>query len=255
MSTLLTGVAVMLIVAVASTAGFILMSKYVPERWLIADSDAASALYATIGMVYAILIAIAAIAVWEPHDDAGQATSREASDMSEAYWSARGLAPTDSTEIRVLITQYVHVVVDQEWPSLHADHAPSPEAEDVFAELRMRVEAVQPVGDSQENFEQDVLSNINDAASARRARLAAASQGMPPLVWPTLLFGAVINIGFLYLFGLDRTFPNGLMMAIVGGMLGLVLFVIYQVEYPFSGGLSVGPDAFRTALATLGAPT
>jgi Protein of unknown function (DUF4239) len=100
-----------------------------------------------------------------------------------------------------------------------------------------------------------VLSNINDAASARRARLAAASQGMPPLVWPTLLFGAVINIGFLYLFGLDRTFPNGLMMAIVGGMLGLVLFVIYQVEYPFSGGLSVGPDAFRTVLATLGAPT
>jgi len=241
MSTLLTGVAVMLIVAVVSTAGFVLMSKYVPERWLIADSDAASALYATIGMVYAILIAIAAIAVWEPHDDAGQATAREASDMSEAYWSARGLAPTDSTEIRVLITQYIHVL--------------GLGARSVIAELRMRVEAVQPVGDSQENFEQDVLSNVNDAASARRARLAAANQGMPPLVWPTLLFGAVINIGFLYLFGLDRTFPNGLMMAIVGGMLGLVLFVIYQVEYPFSGGLSVGPDAFRTALATLGAPT
>jgi len=76
MSALFIGAVVMLCAAIVSTLGFLLISKHVPERWLVADGDAASALYATIGMVYAILIAIAAIAVWEPHDDAARPPGR-----------------------------------------------------------------------------------------------------------------------------------------------------------------------------------
>jgi len=255
MPILLTGVLIVLAAAVVSTAGFLLVSKWVPEKWLIADSDAAGALYATIGVVYAIFIAIAAIAVWEPHDNASQATAREAGDLSEAYWSARGLAPADGAAIRTLLGAYTETVIDREWPRLRADHQPSAQAEDLFAQLRTRVEAVAPVGDTQTQFYQDVLLHVDDAADARRARLTAAGSGMPPLVWPTLILTSAVSVGFLYLFGLERTFPNGLMMATVGGMIGLVLFVIYQVEYPFSRGLSVSPEAFMAVLRSLGGPT
>ena len=195
MPILLTGVLIVLAAAVVSTAGFLLVSKWVPEKWLIADSDAAGALYATIGVVYAIFIAIAAIAVWEPHDNASQATAREAGDLSEAYWSARGLAPADGAAIRGLIGAYTETVIDREWPRLRADHQPSAQAEDLFAQLRTRVEAVAPVGDTQTQFYQDVLLHVDDAADARRARLTAAGSGMPPLVWPTLILSSAVSVG------------------------------------------------------------
>ena len=77
--------------ATLSVVGFLFLSRFVPERWIVADTDAAGALYATIGMVYAILVALAAIAVWEPRAAAAENTEREATDLIEAYWSARAL--------------------------------------------------------------------------------------------------------------------------------------------------------------------
>jgi hypothetical protein len=255
MSTLFTGAAIMVVAASISTVGFLVVSKYVPERWLVADSDAASALYATIGMVYAILIAIAAIAVWEPHDDALQSAQQEAGDLSEAYWSAGSLDPVDSAHIRVLIATYDQSVIRDEWPSLRRTHAADPATAGLFAELRTTVQDYRPVTDGEQSAAADVEARLEDAADARRARLAAADAGMPSLLWPALVLGGIVSIGFLYLFGLDRTFPNGLMMATVAAMTTLVLFVIYQVEFPFSRGLSVDPSAFVTVLATLAGPT
>jgi hypothetical protein len=71
---------------------------------------------------------------------------------------------------------------------------------------------------------------------------------MPGVLWPILLLGGIISVIFLYLFGLDRTFPNGLMMAVVGGMIALLLLVIYQVEFPFSRAFAIGPDSLEAAL-------
>ena len=255
MSTLFTGVVVMLAAAIVSVIGFLIVSKYVPERWLIADSDAAGALYATIGMVYAILIAIAAIAVWEPHDAASQSSAQEAGDLSEAYWQAGALAPTNTVQIRALIVAYDRSVVTAEWPALHDAHVQDSSTADLFTQLRSSVQALRPSGDVQENAASDISSRIEDASDARRARLAAAADGMPSLMWPILIGGGIVSILFLYLFGLDRTFPNGLMMATVAAMTVLVLFVLYQVEYPFSRGLSVSPSAFVTVLGSLNGPS
>ncbi|MBB5870190.1 hypothetical protein F4553_003569 [Allocatelliglobosispora scoriae] len=241
--------------AALSTIGFLLVTKYVPERWLLADADAAGALYATIGMVYAILIAIAAIAVWEPHTEASQTTEREAADMTEAYWSARGLPEPAQSAVRMLITRYVHEVIDSEWAAMKQHHTSSPAAEAAFADLRSHVESLTPVGDREEAAYEQVAGRIADAADARRTRITVADKGMLALLWPILIGGGLISVAFLYLFGMRPNFPNGLMMATVGGMLALVILVIYQLEYPFSRGLSIGPESFHTMLTQVGGMT
>ncbi|GGK05451.1 membrane protein [Pilimelia anulata] len=249
MSATTAGFLVVLGAAALSAAGFVLVSRYVPDRWLIADADAASALYATIGMVYAILIAIAAIAIWEPRTAADAASKREAADLIDAHWEARHLNPNDVDEVQTLARAYLAEVVHEEWATLRRDRAAHPRAEQAFVALRLRAEDAlvdkEPYADAREA----VLAKLADAAAARRDRIAAAGEGLPGPLWLILLLGSLVSVAFLYLFGLDRTFPNGLMMATVGAMLAVLLFVLYQVEYPFSRGLAVTPDAFRTALA------
>jgi hypothetical protein len=250
MSILLTGLAVMAVAAAASTAGFLLVSRYVPDRWLVADSAAASAMYASVGMVYAIFIALGAIAVWGPHDVASQSSRQEVSDMTEAYWWAGQLDPTSAATVRSLIVAYGQSVVQQEWPRLRNDHTGDPTTAALFSQLREAAVAVRPSDDQQEEAAQNVRDRLESAADARRTRLVVAADGMPPLLWPALFLGGAVGIAFLYLFGLERTFPNGLMMATVSAMMALSLFIIYQLEFPFSRALSIGPGPFTTMLVT-----
>ncbi len=242
---------IVLAAAALSVAGFLTVSRYVPQRWLVADGDAASALYATIGMVYAILIAIAAIAVWEPRTGAAQSTDLEAASLTEAYWSANALAPDDRREVQQLLVRYLSTASGSEWASLRVRQSATVEAEQLFVQLRRRTDSVEPQTDRQVAASQQLSAQISAAAGARRARLAAATEGMPGLLWPILLLGGAISIVFLYMFGLERTFPNGLMMAVVGGMIALLLFVIYQVEFPFSRAFAVGPESLRAALTDM----
>ncbi|NUR69992.1 MAG: DUF4239 domain-containing protein [Hamadaea sp.] len=249
MDVMLAGTLVTAGAAAVSAGGFLVVSKFVPDRWLVADSDAASALYATIGMVYAILIAIAAIAVWEPRSAAASSTDLEAGSLVEAYWSTDQLAPVDRSEVRQLIVAYLADATGPEWDRLRIRHEPDDRAELAFTQLRHRVDAVRPQTDPEQNAYAQLSAQISAAAGARSARLQAAGEGMPGLLWPVLLAGGLVSVLFLYLFGLDRTFPNGLMMAVVGAMIALLLFVLYQVEFPFSRAFAVSPDSLLAALA------
>jgi hypothetical protein len=251
MNTLLAGIAVMLAAAFASVIGFTVVSRWVPRRWRVADGDAASTVYSTIGMVYAILIAIAAIAVWEPRSDVGTNTETEASSLVEAYWSANRLAPQDRDDVQARIVGYLQVAGGSEWDHLRTAHSGTMTAENLSAELRERVDAIRPATDTEQAAHQMLAGQVSEAATARRARIGEADARMPAPLWPILLGGALVSVGFLYLFGLRRTLPNGLMFATLGGMVALMLFVLYQVELPYSRGFAVDPDALRAALETL----
>lgn len=249
---MLSGVLVIFAAAGLSACGFLFVSRYVPDRWLVADSAAASALYATIGMVYAILIALAAITVWEPHSAAAQSTEQEAADLAEAYWSARSLPQPERDRVRGLIVQYSDEVATVEWELLRTTRLPAPGATELMERLRTEVAAFVPADEREAAGYQELVGRVTGAADARRTRVSVAAEGMPYPMWPILILGGLVSVGFLYLFGLERTFPNGLMMATVGGMLALLLFVLYQVEYPFSRGFAIEPDAFTQTLSHIG---
>ncbi|MPY79502.1 MAG: DUF4239 domain-containing protein [Actinophytocola sp.] len=251
MSTVETGTYVVLLGAVLSACGFLVISRLVPDRWLVADSEAASALYGAIGMAYAILIAIAAIAVWEVRAGADDASERESSALIEAHRAANGLATSDRTEIQELIARYTHAVVDDEWPALRDTMTEDPGAAATFETLRERVDQLDRTDGEHGAAAEWVSRHTSDVSEARFLRLGTADEPLPEPLWPTLAVGGIVSVAFLYLFGLERTFPNGLMMATVGGMIALVLFIIYEMQYPFSRGLALEPDAFRAALEYL----
>ena len=89
--------------------------------------------------------------------------------------------------------------------------------------------------------------------------MVEAEEGVPAVLWAVLVLGGVVTVGFTYLFGLESTWSHRLMVAAVSGLIGLVLFTIGTLEYPFSGGTRIGPEAFELVLkrfetSTLGNP-
>jgi hypothetical protein len=71
---------------------------------------------------------------------------------------------------------------------------------------------------------------------------------LPAILWAVLLVGGVITVGFTYLFGLRSTVVHVLMVAALALIIGLVLFTVAALDYPFRGDVRIGPEAFEQAL-------
>jgi hypothetical protein len=75
-----------------------------------------------------------------------------------------------------------------------------------------------------------------------------AGEGIPIVLWGVLVVGGIFVVGFTYLFGLENTLAHTLMVAALALIISSVLFTIGVLEYPFSGGVRVGPEPFELVL-------
>ena len=94
---------------------------------------------------------------------------------------------------------------------------------------------------------QVAVAAADQLGAARRERLEQSGEGVPPLLWLALLMGGVVTVGFAYLFGMKSTAAHALVMFFLTLLIGGLLLVVYEVNYPFSG-IKVGPEAFQLAL-------
>ena len=78
--------------------------------------------------------------------------------------------------------------------------------------------------------------------------MVAAEEGVPGVLWAVLIFAGIAVVGFTYLFGLENTWAHRLMVLTLAAVIGLVLFTIGALEYPFSGGARIGTGAFELIL-------
>ena len=58
----------------------------------------------------------------------------------------------------------------------------------------------------------------------------------------------MVAVGFTYLFGMRNTWAHRLMVLSLTVVIALVIFAIVAMEYPFSGGARLEPDAFELIL-------
>jgi hypothetical protein len=98
-----------------------------------------------------------------------------------------------------------------------------------------------------------MLAAMDLALNDRDARLTEGATGINSIMWAVLMLGAFVTVAFTYLFGFDKTIMQQLMIGGLSFMIGLVLFLIVALDFPFRGSIAVGPQAFRALLETFNA--
>jgi hypothetical protein len=130
----------------------------------------------------------------------------------------------------------------------HRGFGDSPRAWALIDEIRLTVQDMNPDTEAEQVLYLQGLERVHDLADTRRDRLVEVREGIPAMLWVVLVAGAIVTIGFTYLFGLDDTTTHTLMVALLALVIGLVLFTIGSLEYPFAGAVRLGPDAFELVL-------
>ena len=97
-----------------------------------------------------------------------------------------------------------------------------------------------------------MLVAMDTALTDRQTRLTIDFIGINPLMWIVLIVGAYITVAYTGIFfGFDRTVMQQLMIGGLSLVIGLVLFLVMALDYPYRGSISVEPHAFSSLLASL----
>jgi len=256
--TIIYGVLVIGGICLISLGGLELVERLVPAQTRQQHNDVAGFIYAALGVIYAVLLALVVIAVWESFQAADETVEQEANALAEIAWLGNRLPEPEGSHIQELCRSYAEEVVHTEWPLMEQGKAPlmtqtqgTPAGWTLIDDIRANLQDFQPHTKADEQLYAEGLDQVQRLADARRMRLVAAEEGIPAVLWAVLIFGGIAAVGFTYLFGLENTWAHRLMVVTLAAVIGLVLFTIGAMEHPFSGGARIGTGAFDLVLERL----
>jgi hypothetical protein len=242
-------------ICLLSLGGLELVDRLVPAETRQRHNDVAGFIYAALGVIYAVLLALVVISVWEQYQAASATVEQEANATAEIFWLGHQLPEPEGTRLQELARSYAKEVVYKEWPLMERGKQPplkqeggTPAGWALIDDIRTTLQGFEPRTKAQEQLYAEGLDQVASLADARRMRLVASEEGLPGVLWVVLIFGGIAAVGFTYLFGLENTWAHRLMVVTLAAVIGLVLFTIGALEHPFSGGARIGTGAFDLIL-------
>jgi hypothetical protein len=237
------------IFAVSATAvvGLILVQRFVLSEVRQRHNDVAGFIYAVLGVVYAVVLGLVLIAVWEDYREARDIVESEANALAEIYWLAHRMPAPDNFQLQRLARAYARKAADEEWLLMEQGRTSAVDWR-LLDDIRVTLQGFKPRTRATQEIYAEGLEQVQGLADARRTRLIAAKETIPIVLWVVLVVGAITVIGFTYLFGLEATLIHRLMVVALAAVTALILFTIGTLDHPFSGGARVGPDAFELIL-------
>ncbi len=237
---------VVVLTTMVAACGPLLIRRAVGLEGLSANNEVAGFKFAVLGVIYAVLLGFAVIVVWEKFRDAEEAVAQEGSSLVAVYRLSQGLEAGQGDALRAGLDQYVRVAIAHDWPAMAAGHVDVTTGRTLTGIYRAVLKE-DPHTPAQTLAMDHLLNGLDSIASARRERLLLASGVVPGVLWATLLVGGVITIGFTFFFGSPSLRAQALMTGMLASLIFMALLVVVEIDHPFTGPVSVTPEALILA--------
>src|SRR5829696_2834002 len=242
---------IVLVAVLVSLVGLALVRRFAPTDQLAQHTEVAGYVYAVIGVIYAVVLALVVIAAWEEYRDARAAVADEASAVPNLARAANGWPAGDRDAVESALVAYARQVVDVEWPAMaRGDFSP---AADIVTENRLwqALNEADESADAKSASYETALQQLDDLGAARRNRLLLGEEGLPMSMAVILIIGAVVTVGFAYIFAVDNGLLHALMIASLAVLVTLLLLLQFQLGMPFQGISAIEPTAMKLVLAEI----
>ncbi len=241
---------VILPTGLAMCGPYLMRQRFGLER-LTTNNEIAGFKFATVGVIYAVLLAFAVIIVWERFADAETAVVEEAGAAATVYRLTQGDDP-HARATRAALSEYLKRAIENDWPRMAQDKA-SPEVTRALDALYASALSMAASGEQQSPVMVELFHQLDEITQARRARLHLAVGIVPGVLWGVLILGGVLTVAFTFFFGTRNLRAQSLMTGILALIVFMGLFVIVTINHPFTGAVHIGAEALEHVLADLGA--
>jgi tellurite resistance protein len=217
------------------------------------NNDAAGQVFTIVSGLQAVVLAFVLVTLFDAVSDTREGAYTEAQDLVAVSWAMESLPASASAEVRAHSQSYLDTVIRTEWPAMRRGEPVGGPGWSRLDQIRTAVVNAQADGEFQEDRKSEALDKLNEVYSERHERLTRAfDRGVVAVVWFVLVVGSLVCVLLPNLFGGTRLFPHIVLVSTLAGALALLLFAIFQLQNPFSGGSKIEPEAFQWALDRLG---
>jgi hypothetical protein len=147
----------------------------VPSELRQRHNDVASFIYAVLGVVYAVVLGLVFIAVWEDYREASNIVESEANALAAIYWLAHRLPVPDNFQLQKLARAYARKVVDEEWLLIEQGKTSVLDWR-LLDDIRVTLQGLKPRTRAAQEIYAEGLEQVQGLAEARRTRLIAAKE-------------------------------------------------------------------------------
>ena len=245
MQTVLQSFVILVGSVILALAGMALLRRYVDLSALQKHRESAGFVYATIGVIYAVLLAFVCIATWEQYTQASSVAQREADTVASLYQISGAFSSPAREQVQAGIERYTQVVIDDEWHRM-AVREHSPAAEQALSDLWRTYEQLSPQEQALPGYSLS-LNQMTLLQGDRGERLEAAKGPIPRVVWVVLIAGGIITVAFTYLFAVEGIVAQSVMTIALTVTVTGVLVLTFVLDDPFRGDVRVTPDSLRAA--------
>jgi hypothetical protein len=225
-----------------SMAGPYIARRYVELSRLRTNNEVAGFKFATVGVLYAVLLAFAVVVVWEKFNQADSEVAKEAGAAATVFRLTRGLDEPHAGTIRAATTTYLKVAIAKDWPAMEQERE-SPEATEALSEIYHAVLKFHAFEGREGVVIAELLRQVDKLSDARRERLVMADGIVPTVIWIVLISGAVLTISFTFFFGTENLRAQAIMTGVLSVLIFSGLLTIIAIDHPFAGTVKVGPEA------------
>ena len=226
-------------------AGPLVVRRYVDLSRLRANNEVAGFKFATVGVLYAVLLAFAVIVVWEKFNQAESEVAKEAGATATVFRLTRGIDPEHAKAVRAATTTYLKSAIAHDWPAM-ANGALSPATTEALYEVYNAVLKFHSFGTDEGLVLAEILRQVDRISEARRERLVMADGIVPTIIWLVLCVGALVTISFTFFFGSENLRAQSLMTGALSFMIFAGLLTVAAIDHPFAG--KVGPEPLMTVV-------
>ncbi|PKN51776.1 MAG: hypothetical protein CVU55_10025 [Deltaproteobacteria bacterium HGW-Deltaproteobacteria-13] len=248
--TFLLGFILVLFYVFSTIIGLFIIRKFYPYKRCKDHNDIAGFIFATLGVIYAVVLAFTVIVTWEQFDKADDITGREANCIASLNQDSIAFPAEFRARVQGELRDYVNAIIHDEWKTMERGQRSS-KVHDLQEKLVRSYSSFQPQNETQKIYLAESVKKLNEASELRRQRVLYASTGLHPILYIILFIGSFITISFTMLFGTENFTEHLIMASLLAAMIAFTLFTIISLDYPFTGKYSIQPEVFIKILPTL----
>ncbi|MET7289894.1 DUF4239 domain-containing protein [Streptomyces sp. NPDC005573] len=228
-----------------AVTGSVLMRRRYPSLARGEHNDMVGVTLGMFGAIYGIILAFVIVTLWTQMEDTQTIVATEATDAALITRDAVAFPAPVRARLDSAVGGYVHAVIEDQWPRMRAGH---PSYGTTETHLQAAFQALQTYGPKDEReqvFYEQAVAHLDDVASQRRARITMARQELPVLLKALAFGGAAVLVPLTFLYGMRRLRVQLLFVASVAGLVGFSLLLVFVLDRPFAGDLSISPAPYR----------
>ena len=203
-------------------------------------------IFATVGVLYAVLLAFTVIIVWEQYNGAESAVAQEGTALITVARTVSSFPEPERGQVYDQLRAYAQFVIHEEWRTIDERTLEQEESTGAEASINRIWSIYRSLPPSQ--VDPRTTESLDNLSTQRAVRLESNVAALPDVLWFGLVLGAVVTISFGLILHMENVQLHATMTALLTGLIATSIWMILMINHPFAGDISVTTAAFQHAI-------